>query len=291
MPQTSQWPLPAGSARYLIPERLTAMLASHPLTRELYPLAFGHYRQALGHHMHREQHRDDLLIYCTDGRGFLRVDDTPVTVVAGDLVLIPCGHAHRYTADPSDPWSIYWVHYSGALAEAFRLHMGFAGDCRLRHLGRHPRLLVDFNGLLGVQQTGFRLQGLVHVANRLRQLLAGIPLSANEQDKPRTLDLDAIHSYMREHLYERVSLEQLADIAGLSPAYFATLYRQATGESPVQHLLHLKVEQACQLLDNTALPFAEISRRLGYEDAYYFSRLFKKTMGLPPRDYRLQHRG
>ncbi|MCH8499757.1 MAG: AraC family transcriptional regulator [Marinobacter sp.] len=291
MPQTSQWPLPTGSARYVIPERLVAMLDSHPLTQELYPLAFGHYRQAQGHHMHREQHTDDLLIYCTEGRGFLSVDNSPITVEAGDLVLIPRGHAHRYTADPAWPWSIYWVHYRGSLADAFRHHMGFAGDCRLQHLGRHPRLLVDFNGLLGVQQTGFRLQGLVHVANRLRQLLAGIPLSANEHDKPRTLDLDAIHSYMREHLHQRITLEQLADIAGLSPAYFATLYRQTTGESPVQHLLHLKVEQACQLLDNTALPFAEISRRLGYEDSYYFSRLFKKTMGLPPRDYRLQHRG
>lgn len=290
MTRTSQWPVPPDSIRYVIPDPVIRSLSRHPLTRDLYPLAFGHYRRAAGHHMHREHHNDDLLIHCTEGEAYLSVEDEPCVVRAGDLVLIPAGAAHRYTASPENPWTIHWVHYAGPLAENFRQHMGFTDDIRIQHIGRQPRLLVDFNGLLSVRQTGFRTPGLVHVANRLRQLLAAVPLSVGEASHAQQPDLDIIHNFMREHLDERITLGQLADLTGLSPAHFATRYRALTGVSPIQHFLHLKVEQACQMLDTTDHSFTQISNMLGYDDNYYFSRLFKKVMGQSPTDYRHTHR-
>lgn len=80
MALTSQWPAPPDSVRYVLPEPSIKLLASHPLTRELYPIAFGHYRQASGHHMHREQPSDHLLIYCSDGQAFLNVNGEAFTV-------------------------------------------------------------------------------------------------------------------------------------------------------------------------------------------------------------------
>ncbi|MEX0605517.1 MAG: AraC family transcriptional regulator [Marinobacter sp.] len=286
MTKTSQWPVPTDSIRYVIPDPVIRTLSRHPLTRDLYPLAFGHYRRAAGHHMHREKHNDELLILCTEGEAFLSIEDEPCLVKAGDLVLIPAGASHRYTAVPDNPWTIHWIHYTGPLAADFRRHMGFTDGVRILHLGRQPRLLVDFNGLLSVQQTGFRTPGLVHVANRLRQLLAAIPLCMGESDRSQQPDLDVIHNFMREHLDERVSLSQLADLTGLSATHFATRYRELTGVSPIQHFLHLKVEHACQMLDTTDQSFTQISTQLGYDDNYYFSRLFKKVMGLSPTDYR-----
>jgi AraC-like DNA-binding protein len=236
--------------------------------------------------MHREQPADHLLIYCSDGQAFLNLNGEAFTISAGDLVLLPAGASHRYTADPANPWTIHWVHYTGPLADAFTGHMGFDRQTPVLYIGRQPRLLVDFNGLLSVRQTGFRTSGLIHVANRLRQLLAAIPMIAEHSEQDAGPDLEVLNSYMRENLEQRLTLEQLADLAGLSPAHFATRYRKRTGISPIQHFLRLKVERSCQLLDSTTLPFAAISRQLGYDDAYYFSRLFKKIMGKSPRDYR-----
>ncbi|MDX1457817.1 MAG: AraC family transcriptional regulator [Marinobacter sp.] len=290
MTQTSQWPVPADSIRYVLPAPSVKALSEHPLTRELYPLAFGHYRKAQGHHMHREHHRDHLLIYCTDGRAFLNVEDTPYTAEAGDLILLPAGAPHRYTADPDNPWTIHWVHYAGPLADEFQKYMGFDTDNRLLHLGQQPRVLVDFNGLLSVRQTGFRQKGLVHAANRLRQLLTAIPLTVDDRTSSQQPELEIIHNFMREHLEERITLDQLAELAGLTPAHFATRYRSQTGTTPIQHFIHLKVERACQLLDTTGMSFASISARLGYDDSYYFSRLFKKVMGQSPKHYRHTNR-
>ncbi|PVY70068.1 AraC family transcriptional regulator [Tamilnaduibacter salinus] len=285
-PRTSQWPVPADSVRYVVPEPIVRSLARHPLTQELYPLAFGHYRKAAGHHMHRDYHPDNLLIYCTDGKAFLNVAGEPYTIEEGDLLLLPAGASHRYTADPDTPWTIHWVHYTGPQAEAFGHYMGFDDTTRVRRIGHQPRLLVDFNGLLSVRETGFRTRGLIHASNRLRQLIASIPLIADETGQARHAELDALHHYMRDNLERRLTLGQLAELSGLSPAHFATRYREQTGTSPIQHFLHLKVERACQLLDTTSQSFADISRQLGYDDAYYFSRLFKKIMGKSPSDYR-----
>lgn len=289
-PKTSQWPVPPDSVRYVIPARAITRLAAHPLTCDLYPRAFGHYRHARGHHMHREHHNDHLLIYCTEGRAHLSVLDQPHTVAAGDLLLLPAGARHRYTSDPDLPWTLHWVHYAGPLADAFREHMGFKDGVYVRHLGRHPRLLVDFNGLLAVRQTGFRSEGLVHASNRLRQLLSAVSLYSDADNTRNALDLELIHNFMQDKLGERISLQQLAELAGLSPAHFATRYRKLTGVAPVQHFLHLKVEQACQLLDTTELSFIAISAELGYQDSYYFSRLFKKVMGQSPSSYRFKNR-
>ncbi|OEY66285.1 AraC family transcriptional regulator [Marinobacter sp. X15-166B] len=289
MARTSQWPVPANSTRYVIPEPMVALLADNPLTNDLYPLAFGHYRIARGHHMQRPSHNDHLLIYCTDGRAYLHANGEAVTVEAGDLLLLPRGMAHRYSADPEHPWTIYWVHYSGALAPAFAAHMGF-GEGVCLSVGQQPRLLLDFSGLLAVQQTGFRLQELVHSASRLRQLLASVPLYARADHTRQPFSLETIHDYMKANLEQRLTLEELASLAGLSPAHFATRYRRMTGVSPVQHFLHLKVERACQLMDTTTDSFRAISAQLGYDDSYYFSRLFKKIMGQAPAVYRHTHR-
>ena len=290
MTKTSQWPVPPDSIRYVIPDPVIRGLSRHPLTRDLYPLAFGHYRRAAGHHMHREHHNDDLLIHCTEGEAYLNVEDEPCLIRAGDLVLIPAGAAHRYTAATGEPMD----NSLGALCRPIGGTLSGTHGIYRRHPRSAHRSATPIAG--GLQRPAFGTAdrfphpGLVHVANRLRQLLAAVPLSVGEAGQAQQPDLDIIHNFMREHLDERITLNQLADLTGLSPAHFATRYRALTGVSPIQHFLHLKVEQACQLLDTTDHSFTQISSLLGYDDNYYFSRLFKKVMGQSPTDYRHTHR-
>jgi YesN/AraC family two-component response regulator len=59
----------------------------------------------------------------------------------------------------------------------------------------------------------------------------------------------------------------------------------------VDYFIHLKIQRACRLLDTTALPVGLVGARVGYEDPYYFSRIFRRVMGYPPRRYRQVHRG
>jgi AraC-like DNA-binding protein len=83
----------------------------------------------------------------------------------------------------------------------------------------------------------------------------------------------------------------LAALANLSPSHYTALFKQHTGYAPIGYLVRLRMHRACQLLDTTNLPIKEISASLGYDDPFYFSRVFKMVNETPPTEYRLMHKG
>src|SRR5690554_4384717 len=117
MSQPSSWPLPAGSSRVVLPLQLTRQLARHPLTSHLFPLAYGHYVDALNHQVERKKHTDFLLIFCHRGSGWFRTQHAEGSLQAGQLLLLPAGEAHAYAASSKHPWSIYWAHFQGTRSE------------------------------------------------------------------------------------------------------------------------------------------------------------------------------
>ncbi len=89
MNTTSQWPLTKEAIRYTTPEFMLRFLQKNPLTRACYPCAVGYYPKAIGHKMTRIKHKDNLLIYCTDGEGFVRTKYFNGKIETGDLLLLP----------------------------------------------------------------------------------------------------------------------------------------------------------------------------------------------------------
>ena len=287
MSRTSDWPLPPDSLRLLLPPALLDKLAAHPLSRDLYPTSLGCYRRARDHQMSRDRHDDHLLIYCSEGLGHLLADtaDGPqaLRVGSGDLIWLPPGMAHEYRADTEQPWSISWAHLSGDGAAWLRQAAGYDSS-PLRHWGVQHTLVNGFAQLLEARHSGYRFQPYLLAASRLRALLCQLPLLRPLREGG--LDLDGLHAYMRENLHRRLELAQLAGFCNLSKFHFVNRYRALTGRTPVQHFLHLKIEYACQLLDSSGQSVAQVSEALGYDDSYYFSRLFSKVMGLSPSAYR-----
>ncbi len=73
--------------------------------------------------------------------------------------------------------------------------------------------------------------------------------------------------------------------------YYSKLFRERTSHSPIAYFIQLKICKACELLDHTDLGVREIAIELGYDDPYYFSRLFKKIQGVSPSKYRRDIKG
>jgi len=102
--------------------------------------------------------------------------------------------------------------------------------------------------------------------------------------------VDHLQAYMLENLDHSLSLEDLAAVANMSKYHFSNRYKALTGYSPIKHFLNMKMEHACYLLDASELSVGEIARNLGYDDPLYFSRLFRKIIGISPRGYRASSR-
>ncbi|MDV3441960.1 AraC family transcriptional regulator [Pseudomonas otitidis] len=288
--ETSNWPLPADGIRLITPPRLRRLLARHPLAAGCYPLALGYYPDAAGHRMLRLSPDDHLLIYCRAGQGWLETGDGRFDVAGGDLLVLPKGRMHAYGADLQRPWSIYWVHFEGELAADF---LRFLGEPGLRRIGAQPRLLADFDGLLGLRKHGLNPRHHVHAAHQLQALLTSLAVlpARGFLKSGRVLDVDAVQAVMRARLHEQLNLDQLAAQFKLSRFHFAKTYRALTGHAPIQDFIQLKMAHACRLLDEGTLGVRQIAEQLGYEDAYYFSRLFRKVVGMAPSHYRALHLG
>ena len=293
MSQPSDWPLPPDSSRFVVPRKMVSLLSQHPLAKDLYPLGLGYYKQALNHTMSRNKHDDYLMIYCLDGEGKLTINKQIHTVKAGDIICLPKGVAHAYKASEATPWTIYWVHFSGDKSEDFIDYLAINSNNYVFPLGIHSRLTSDFESLLECRQYSYNINAFVHTASLLRQILTHIaqlqPLA--KQQAAHNFDLERVHSLMQARVHEQLELEALAETVSLSKFHFIKKYKELTGTTPINHFIHLKVERACHLLDVTTKSINEISFAVGYEDAYYFSRIFKKIMGISPSQYRRMRMG
>ena len=147
MSAPSKWPLPEAGIRFLTPSFMVEKLARHPLTKECYPTAMGFYPNALGHRMQRPRHDDNLLIYCTEGQGYLSAPQWQGEIGEGQVLLLPQGLEHSYEAASESPWTIYWVHFQGAATGIFLQYLGFREHRPVVSAGVSPVLIAAFTSL------------------------------------------------------------------------------------------------------------------------------------------------
>ena len=91
---------------------------------------------------------------------------------------------------------------------------------------------------------------------------------------------------MHRNFASDVAAEQLASMENLSQSRYRAAFRKATGLSPSEYLMGLRIRNACNLLEQTNLSVQEVAAASGYRDPFYFSRIFRKNMGLSPSEYR-----
>lgn len=111
---------------------------------------------------------------------------------------------------------------------------------------------------------------------------------SNTRLSPRRLN--AVEEYVQTHYAQNISLQQLADLVHLSPYYFARLFKNATGMSPHNYLLQVRIDRAKELLAQEEVNLYKIAVELGFTDQSHFGRHFKKVVGITPRQYHLVKR-
>lgn len=106
-------------------------------------------------------------------------------------------------------------------------------------------------------------------------------VSGNDQNIERSV------AYMRAHLAEPITAKTLARIAHVSCSHFFVLFKRRMRKPPIEYLINLRMQEGARLLASTPMQVKDIAAALGYDDAYYFSRLFKAAYKVSPRQYRL----
>ena len=263
-----------------------------PVVRELFLTDIGHFPNAEGHFIDRFKAgaKSNILIYCVEGEGrYQLAGHEPETLRRGNVLLIPAGTPHVYGTSDVDPWSIYWLHFSGLLSNDYLTTLQGQGSSPTLYVPFASAVIEAFDEIYRWTEEGPTDMNLVAASTAMSRffgLLAVLRRSEDVRLRDSEQRIRDSITYMRSHANRQLTLDHLAAQVDLSTSHYSTLFKKTTGISPINFFLQLKIRRACELLDTTSKQILEISLELGFEDAYYFSRLFKKIVGKSPRQYR-----
>lgn len=279
-----------GEQSYVIPDRIIDQLTKSPLCSDLYLTDIGYYPHARHHFRERQKGiNQTILIYNVGGSGNITLGSQEIKLPADHFFIIPEGVPHAYSADMEDPWSIYWIHFAGTKAKQLSRSMRQAVPVMRTNSSRINDRIDLFGELFFILARGYSFENLEYVNQSLPRLIASFTFldqfrSVNE---PFTKDpVSRCINFMLENINRKFKLEELAAEVKLSASHFSRLFLVRTGHSPIDYFIQLKIQRACRLLDRDDQSVVDVAREIGFDDQFYFSRQFKKVMGLSPRDYR-----
>lgn len=157
-------------------------------------------------------------------------------------------------------------------------------DPQLKHIGL--ALLAELeSGCMAGRLYGESLATAVAV-HLLQRYSTKKPQSCNYPSGLLSYKQRQVIDYIHTHLDRDINLTELAVLVGLSPYYFARLFKQSMGIAPYQYVLQCRVERAKQLLQNRELAIAQVAMQSGFTDQNHLTRVFRRLTGTTPKAYR-----
>lgn len=250
------------------------------------------------HHWH--EHLE--LLFIEKGEALFECGRTPIAVRPGDLVVVNSNELH-YGVSRSDDLLYYAIIIDPALLDSaspgaaetkfiapirqnrLLLRNHIRGDRRITEctLSIIRELeLREFGYELAVKAGLFRLLALL-----LRGHGATVLSQAEQSRRIRTVERFApVLRHIDTYYRQPVTVEELAELAGLSRYHFSRLFKELTGHTVSEYVNAVRLDRAEYMLRHTALTVSQIASATGFSDLYYFSRTFKKHKKATPSSIR-----
>lgn len=277
-----------GQKMIVLPYNAEEEILKNPIVGSLYATDIGYYPYAKDHDRERKKGCPQyILIYCTEGCGWIYLDKIRYELSPNTYFIIPKMNAHHYGTYEEDPWSIYWIHFTGSKSD--HLFERYADNLQpiVRPVPFSERHITLFYEIYYALENGLDSKNIEYANIRFFEFITSFIYGVTKKNfGPENDQVRESIDFMKANLDKSLTIEDLANQLQYSISHYSFLFKKATGTSPLHYFNQLKMQQACQYLSFTNLSSKEICFKLGFEDPYYFSRLFKKMMGFSPSKYR-----
>ncbi len=246
-------------------------------------------------------HNHGEVAFVLSGTGKYRIEDQVYTIQEGDLLIFNPGIRHQalFCPESETPATEFFVGFSDLQLQGLPINtlpvpeggymLHTAGELRQRLF----KLCSSMDAEKAVCRQGkyFMLKSYM-----IQMLLLIIREQCEPMEKHQGYSFESVNrkyvveqmlNYFEDHYNEKISLDRVAEKMYLSPFYISKIFKSETGDTPIRHLINIRLEKARELLEGgCGGSIQEVAATVGYDDAYHFSKLFKKRYGISPSQIR-----
>ncbi|MDO4287336.1 MAG: AraC family transcriptional regulator [Eubacteriales bacterium] len=264
------------------------------LARELfyYPTRCGHYfcdhTYSFSHQSEialQSDHNNHIMLFLVlDGALELNINHINMLATRGQLVLFDCQQPYQYRA--SDGMEFIWLLFNGLNSRPFYQRiLRSRGGKHVFSTTSYPQVLRLLDSLLSSCASGERMSEAA-CSQLLHRLLCMLLLT---ETQPQTSENDRITQsirYMNAHLYESVTVKDIAEAVNWSQSHFSREFKAHTGYSPYEYIVLRRIDKAKHMLTSTRMTVKEIAYHTGYNSEENFIHSFQKNVGISPTLFR-----
>ena len=234
-------------------------------------------------------HSDAMMTVCCAGRGTYLHEGNQQIVERGMIGLVlPRGDVGLLMSDREDPYDHYYCRFGGSLA------LKLAGDIQLDAEGKRffpcpqwsnaAEILERMRGVRPMSE--HRTEHFNLLDAMLAELLAMLSARDHPRDDQHRLTRESVLEFMRHNISQPIDLGMVASHFGICKPHLCRIARSLLGGTIHKVWMRMKMEWAQSLLIQSPLSIADVARRVGFKDAFYFSKVFKGMFGLSPAVWR-----
>ncbi|MFC0212349.1 AraC family ligand binding domain-containing protein [Paenibacillus chartarius] len=266
-----------------------------PSKGELVVLFAGHEQTKPSHKVGPQVHDYYLVHYIISGRGRFRCMGRDYELGPNELFFIFPGELVYYESDSAEPWRYRWIGFRGDQVDRLLAVLDLSPHSPTLHVEQGRRnaalfLAAELTLKQGDPGCDMRSEGYMRLLlgdwSRRR---SAVPAS-KQAEHPARQHVEQAMRWLNLQYPKPISIEEMAHTLGYHRTYLSKIFKQFTGLPPMGYLLKIRMERAASLLQES-LTIEQVASSVGYPDALYFSKQFKKYHGVTPSEYRAQRAG
>ncbi len=232
----------------------------------------------------RERGRQDYhILFIYKGKCIAEYEDKTYTLNPGDFVVYYPTQRQKYAYHENIEHHSFWLHFSGSYAQTLLQNCNLTSGVHKASTGGD---ISDIKNTYTLLVTEFNTKPIMYKTKStgLLLLLLSQLYSLENPIKKQNKHVYALEDYIHNNYSAPPDIESFAKSANLSVDRFKHLFKEHTGMPIHNYLINVRLTQAKRLLKNTDMTVKEVSYAVGYRDELYFSRIYKKHMGISPSE-------
>ncbi|OGX68212.1 MAG: hypothetical protein A2189_09105 [Paenibacillus sp. RIFOXYA1_FULL_44_5] len=230
----------------------------------------------------------NTLVYVTEGEIIYWIENERLKLEKGDILFIPFHLVRAWESPQNESHQKYTVVFSWDNSSLEKTFFDTKSNVLIQTKPRNGAYFEQRFSYLFIQwirKSPYYKEMSGHILSELLTLIAQQQAEKRAASPKKELLVRKVQDYILNDFRKNLTIEELSNLAGITPNYVTAIFKEVIGTTPIQYLHQIRINTAVTLFEHTQMTVREVAEYLGYCDQAYFNRMFKKWMDASPTHF------